>query len=111
MFTRTPSTAAGLLTFISLIAVALVFLFGQIVLLNGVNEGQGFNAISIAVICQSVSLFPAIIIARSLTKYLTTTLNWNTFLAVIVAVIAALGVGTSLSFLSIIVGTFAAGVR
>jgi len=111
MFSQTPSTAAGLLTFFAMIATAIVFIFGQIVLLNGVDEGQGFNAISIGVICQSVSLLPAVIIARWFTKYLITNFHWRSFLAVVAAVVVALGVGIPLAFLSIIVGTLAAGVR
>jgi len=109
--TKVPSIIAGLLTFIILIAVAVLLVFGQIILLNGASESQGFNAIAISLICQSVSLFPAIILARWLTKFLITKYNWNIFLVVIVAVIAGTGLGGGLSFLSIIAGTLMAGIR
>ncbi|MBK9925577.1 MAG: hypothetical protein IPP66_09825 [Anaerolineales bacterium] len=111
MPTKIPSAIAGLSTFFLLIATAVLLVFGQVVMLNGVSESQGFNAISIAVICQSVSLFPAVILARWLTKLLMTKFNWNAFLAVIVAIIASVGLGASLLFVSIIVGTLAVGIK
>jgi hypothetical protein len=111
MPTRTQSTIAGLLTFFILIAVAVLLIFGQLLVLNGVSESQGFNAVSIALICQSAALFPAIILARWLPKLLITKFNWNKFLAVVVAVIAGTGVGSVLSFISIIVAIPLAGIR
>lgn len=102
---------AGLSTFFILIAVAIVFVFGQIVLLNGASESDAFNALTVSVICQSVALFPAVILARWLTKLLITRFDWNRFLAVVTAVIAGAGLGAVLSFLSIIVGTMTAGIR
>ncbi|HAV78665.1 MAG TPA: hypothetical protein DCX53_15055 [Anaerolineae bacterium] len=111
MSTKSTATIAGLSTFILLIAVALVFIFGQIVLLNGASESEGFNAISIAVICQSVSLLPSVILARWLTKLLITKFDWNKFLVVVAATIVGVGLGSVLMFLSIIVGTVTSGVR
>jgi hypothetical protein len=108
---RTPSMIAGLSTFFILIAVAIAFVFGQIVLLNGASESEAFNALTVSVICQSVALFPAIILVRWLTKLLITKFDWNKFLAVVTAVIAGTGLGAVLSFLSIIVGTLTAGIR
>ena len=111
MPTKIPSAIAGLSTFFILIAIAVLLVFGQLLVLNGVSESQGFNAVSIALICQSASLFPAIILARWLTKLLITKFNWNAFLAVIVAVIAGTGVGGVLSFISIIVAIPLARIR
>lgn len=111
MPTKTPSMIAGLSTFFILIAVAIVFVFGQIVLLNGVSESDAFNAISISVICQSVGLLLAVILARWLTRLLLTRFNWNPILAVITAIVAATGFGALVSFLSIILSTLFAGIR
>lgn len=111
MSIKTTATIASLLTFFLLIAVAFVFIFGQIVLLNGASESQGFNAISVAVICQSISLLPAVILVRWLTKLLITKFDWNKFLVVVVAIIAGVGLGSVLMFLSIIVGTLTVGTR
>lgn len=111
MPTRIPTAIAGLSTFFLLIAVAILLLFGELVALNGASESQGFNAMSITVICQSVSLFPAVILARWVTKFLITKYNWNTFLTVVIAVIAGTGVGSILSFISVIIAIPLAGIR
>lgn len=108
---KIPSMIAGLSTFFILILVAILFVFGQIVLLNGASESDAFNALTVSVICQSVALFPAIILARWLTKLLITRFDWKKFPAVVAAIIAGTGLGAVLSFLSIIVGTFTAGIR
>jgi hypothetical protein len=98
-------------TFFLLIAVAIILLFGELVALNGASESQGFNAMSITVICQSVSMFPAVILARWVTKFLITKYNWNAFLTIVIAVIAGTSVGSILSFISVIIAIPLAGIR
>lgn len=111
MTNRAPSIISGLLTFVLVILISVAFVFGQIVLLNGVSESKAFNALSIAVVCQSVGLLFAVILARWLPNFLITKFNMNAFLTVIIAVIAAVGLGALLSFLAIIVGTLATGIK
>lgn len=108
---KTPSIIAGLSTFLILIVVGILSVFGQIVLLNGASESLAFNALSISVICQSAGLLFAVILARWLTKWLLTKFNWNTVLAIITAVIAATGFGALVSFSSIILSTLFTGIR
>ena len=79
--------------------------------LNGVRERQGFNAMSISLICQSVGLILAILIARWLSNLLIVKFNLNVFLAVLTAVIIAAGLGGLISFLSMIVAIPLAGIR
>jgi len=108
---KAPTIISSLLTFFILIVFAISSVFVQILVLNGASEGQAFNAISISLICQSVGLFPAIILARWLPNFLNKKFNWNTFLTVIIAVIAATGLGVVTSILSVIVSILLAGIR
>ena len=111
MSNKTASTIAGLCTFFILILVAVLSVFGQMLVLNGASEAQGFNAVSISLICQSVGLLLSVILARWLTNLLIAKFNWNNILAILVAVFAATALGGITSFLSIIIAIPAAGIR
>ncbi len=111
MSNKTPARISGLSTFFILIGVAVLSVFTQMLVLNGVSESQGFNAMSISLICQSVGLFPAVILARWLTNLLITKFNWNNILAILVAVIAGTTLGGITSFLSIIISIAVSGIR
>lgn len=108
---KTPSLIAGLSTFLLTIVLAIVFFFGQIVLLNGASESDAFNALAVSVICQSVVLLLAVILARWLTNLLITKFQWSKALAVVTAVIAGTGLGALASFLSSILSILVAGLR
>lgn len=108
---KTPSLIAGLSTFLLTIVLAIVFFFGQIVLLNGASESDAFNALAVSVICQSVVLLLAVVLARWLTKLLISKFNWNKALAIVTAVIAGTGLGAFFSFISIILSMLLAGLR
>jgi len=108
---KTASIISGLLTFLILILLAVLSIFIQMVALNGASENQGFNAMSISLICQGVGLSLAVILARRLTSLLMVKFNLNTVLAVVIAVIVAAGLGGLISFLSIIVALPLAGIR
>ena len=108
---KTLSSISGLLTFFILIAFVISSVFVQILVLNGASESQAFNAISISLICQSVGLFPAIILARWLPNFVIKKFHWNTFLAVIIAVIAAVGLGMVTAIISVIVSILLAGIH
>lgn len=111
MPSKIPALISGLSTFFILILVAVLSVFTQMLVLNGASESQGFNAMSISLICQSVGLFPAIILARWLTNFLITKYNWNQILAILVAIVAGTTLGGIMSFFAIIVSTLAAGIR
>lgn len=109
---KTPITISVILTVLLLILVGIVSMFGQVVLLNGViSERQTTTALGIGLGCNGVTILLAGIFVRWLTKLLLVKFNWNQILAVAVAVILGVGLGAVLSFLSIIVGTLAAGIR
>lgn len=108
---KVPSIISGLLTFIILIVFAVLSVFTQMVMLNGVSESQGFNAMSISLICQSVGLLLAVILARWLTNLLIAKFNWNKVPAVVIAVVVATGFGVLLAFLSVIIAIPLAGIR
>ena len=111
MSNRTPSIIAGLLTFFILVAFAILSVFGQMVVLNGASERQAFNAMGISVICQSVVLLLAVILARWLSNQLITKFNWNKVLAVVITVVVARGFGGLISLLSIIIAIPLIGIR
>lgn len=108
---KIPALLAGLSTFFILIALGIVFVFGQMVLLNGVTGDQGFTAMSISVVCQSVGLLLAVILARWLVNLFITKFKWNKVLAVIVAVFAGTLLGGVNAFLAIIISIPLAGIR
>lgn len=107
---KTASIISGVLTFIILILLAILSVFIQLLALNGVSENRGFSAMSISLACQGVGLILAVILARWLSNLLMVKFNWNTFLAVVIAVIVAAGLGGLISFLSIIVAIPLAGI-
>lgn len=110
MSAKTPSLIAGLSTFFLTIVLALVFFFGQIVLLNGARESDAFNALVVSIIFQSVVLLLAVILTRWLTNLLITKFQWSKALAVFTAVIAGTGSGALASFLSSILSILIVGL-
>ena len=109
---KTPIIVTVVLTIILLILVGIVSMFGQVVLLNGViSERQATTALGIGLGCNGLTILLAAIFVRWLARLLLGKFNWNSVLAVVVSVIVSTGLGTVFSFLSIIVGTLAAGIR
>jgi hypothetical protein len=111
MSTKTAGTIAALTTFVLLILIAILSVFLEVITLNGTSESQGFNAISISVICQSVGLLLAVIIVRMLTKLFIEKFSWKNVPAIIAAIIAGTTFGGIVSFLSVIISILAAGIR
>jgi len=112
MPTKTPVTVSVTLTIILLIVVAFATMFMQIVMLNGVmNEGQATTALGVTLGCQGVVIILGTIFTRWLTKMLIVRFQWNNALTVIVSVMVATFLGAAISFLSIITGLIAAGIR
>jgi hypothetical protein len=108
---KIPALIAGLSTFVILILLAVLTVFIQMVALNGASERQGFNAMSISLVCQSVGLLLVVILARWLVNLLIAKFNWNKVLAVVIAVIAGTTLGGVTAFLSLIVSIPLAGIR
>lgn len=111
MSNKTPAVIAIVLTVILLALTALVLTFTQMLLLNGASERQGMAALGISLACQAAGLILAAILAWRLTGLFITKLNWNQILSVALAVTAGTVAGGGLSFLALIVGTVAAGIR
>ncbi|MBI5298239.1 MAG: hypothetical protein HY869_22400 [Chloroflexi bacterium] len=111
MSNKTPAVIATVLTVVLLGITALVLTFTQMLLLNGASERQGMSALGISLVCQGTGLILAAILAWRLTGLFIAKLNWNKFLSVALAVTAGTVAGGGLSFLALIVGTIAAGIR
>ncbi len=111
MPSKIPATISGLSTFIILILVAVLSVFGQLLVLNGASEAQGFNAVSLSLICQSVGLLLSVILARWLTNLLITKYNLNKIAAVLVAILAGTFLGSFISLLAVILSIPLAGIK
>ena len=111
MSVKTSSTIAGLTTFVLVILLSAFAGFMQMVMLNGATSSQGFNAMAVLAVCQVLVLLAGVVLARRLTQWLMIKFNWSAVPAIIVAVTGAVLFSVGVSFLSIIVGALASGVR
>ena len=109
---KLPSIIAAVSTFILLLVAGFLFFFVQMIALNGVmSESKAFTSLGIGVICQGVSIFLAAGIAAWLSNGLIAKFNWNKVLAVLIAVISAVALGSILSFISTVVSIPIAGIQ
>jgi hypothetical protein len=112
MSVKTAAIIAGLTTFVLVILLSILAGFMQMIAMNGpATSSPGFNAAAILAVCQSLVLLASVALARWLTTWLMTRFHWNGFLAILAAVFGAVVLATGVSFLSMIVGMLAAGVR
>lgn len=110
MSTKTPAIIATVLTVILLILFGVLFLFMQMIALNGASEQQGVMVMGFSLICQGITVILAAILAWRLTDLLIEKFNWNAILAVIIAVIAGTFGGGLLAFLSFLIAIPIAGI-
>ena len=111
MPSKIPAIISGLSTFFILILVAVLSVFGQMLVLNGASERQGMTAMSISLVCQGVGMILAGVLAWWLTDTAISKWNWNKVIAVIIAVIAGTTLGGLISALSIIFAIPMAGIQ
>jgi len=108
---KTPAIISAVLTVILLVIFGVLSVFTQVLVLNGANESQGITAIGVSLVCQGAGAIFAAALAAWLTNLMITKFNWNSILAVVIAVIAGSLLGGILSFLSIIISIPLAGIR
>ena len=111
MLNKSPATISAILTVLILVLLAILFLLLQMVALNGASERQGLTAMGIALGCQSLVIILLATLAARATRFLTTKVQWNSILAVVVTVIVAGTIGGLISFLASIVAIPVAGIR
>ena len=111
MLNKSPATISAILTVLILVLLAILFLLLQMVALNGAAERQGLTAMGIALGCQSLVIILLATLAARATTFLTTKVQWNSILAVVVTVIVAATIGGLISFLASIVAIPVAGIR
>lgn len=112
MLNKTPVIVSVVLTIVLLILVALLTLFVQIVLLNGVmNEGQATTALGVTLGCQGVTIILGAILARWFTRLLISRFQLGQFLAVLIPVVSMTILGAVTAILSIFSGLIAAGIK
>ena len=111
MLNKSPATISAVLTVLILVLLAILFLLLQMVALNGASERQGLTAMGIALGCQSLVIILLATLAARATTFLTTKVQWNSILAVVVTVIVAATIGGLISFLASIVAIPVAGIR
>lgn len=108
---RTPATISAALTVLILLLIAILFTLLQMVALNGAGERQGLTAMGISLGCQSLVVILLAALAARATTFLTTTVGWNSILAVVITVLVAATMGGVIAFLSTIVAIPIAGIR
>ena len=111
MTNKTPAIISAILTVVLLIILAILSVFTQMIAFNGVSESQGTTAMGISLVCQGVGLILAGLLAGWLTNFVITKFNWNKILAVMIAVIAGVLIGGTISFFSTIISIPLAGIR
>ena len=107
---KTPAIISAVLTVMLLVIFGFLSVFTQMLVLNGVSESQGMTAMGISLVCQSVGVILAGIFAGWLARLVIMKFNWNKVLAVIVAVIAGVLLGGTISLLSTIISIPLAGI-
>ena len=110
MRNKSPATLSAVLTVLILIVLAVVFLLIQMIALNGVSERQGLTAMGLSLGCQSLVIILLAALAARATTFLTTKVEWNSVLAVVVTVLVASILGGVLSFLASIIAIPVAGI-
>ncbi len=111
MSLRTPSIIAAVLTALVSILISVLFLFGELVLLNGVSERQGSVALGASVICQGVGVILAAMLASWLTRTFVARFQWNVVVVVFLSVVAGVMFGGLVMFLSVVAAIPIAGIR
>ena len=111
MLNKSPATISAILTVLVLVLLAILFLLLQMLALNGAGERQGLTAMGIALGCQSLVIILLATLAARATTFLTTKVEWNSILAVVVTVILAATIGGVISFLASILAIPVAGIR
>ena len=110
MSKRSPAAISAILTVLILVLLAILFVFLQMIALNGASERQGLTAMGISLGCQSLVIILLATLAARATTFLITKVEWNSILAVIVTVIVATTIGGVLSFLASIIAIPVAGI-
>lgn len=111
MPTRTPSIIAAVLTVLLLMLISALFLFGELVLLNGTSERQGITALGTSLVCQGVGVILAAILASWLTRTVVDRFKLHVVVAVILSIVAGVTLGGLIAFLSVMVAIPIAGIR
>jgi len=111
MPSKTPAILSTVLTVIILVVFAVLSVFTQMLVLNGASESQGMTAMGISFVCQGVGVILAGVLAWWLANTAVNKWNWNTIIAVSIAVIAAVTLGGLISVISIIIAIPVAGIR
>lgn len=106
---KTPALISAVSTFILLIIVSVILLFGQLIAFNGYSERAGSIALGASLICQGIGNIVAVIIAWRLTIRFITKSNWGNLPAALVSTIAGFFTGAGLAFISLLLSTALAG--
>lgn len=103
MYDKTPSIIAIVLTVFFMILLGLVFLFAEIIALNGFSEQEATIALGALCVCQGTGMILAALLAGWFTRWGIMKMNWHKALAIVVAVFAATFLGGILSTLGLVV--------
>ncbi len=88
MSTRTLGMIASVVTFVVVLLLGVILLFGLLVILNGFSSREGGAALLTAVVCQGATLIVATLLAGRLARVLIEKHHWHRIVSVIASVLA-----------------------
>lgn len=111
MSTRAASILSTILSILILVIFAVLVVIFEILILNGVSESQGMQAIGISLACLGMGAILLGILAWKATAFLIQKFDLNPALAVLLAVTLVLVAGGTISILSIFLSIPLAGIQ
>ena len=111
MFKNRASLISVIITVLCLLILDVLSLFIQMIVLNGVSEKQGLVAMGLWFLGQIFILPIAGALAGWMANFLLSKWNWNKVIAIIVACLGGIALGTILSFVSVILSMLMVGIN
>lgn len=104
MSTRTLGMIASVVTFVVVLFLGAILLFGLLVILNGFSGREGGAALLTAVVCQGAALIVAPLVAGRLARLLVEKHHWRRVLSIIASVLVGTVIFVGVGFVSVILG-------
>jgi uncharacterized membrane protein len=108
---KKPVRTAAVITMILLFLIAVLSVLLEMVALNGVSERQGMLAMGSSLLCNGLGIILFGSFSGWLTGFFIARFNWNSTLAVVIAVTAGAVIGSAGSLLSLMLSIPLAGIR
>lgn len=111
MSSRAASILSTVLSLVLLAIFAVLMVIVEMIVLNGVPESQGMNALAVSLACLGAGAILVGVLAWKTTAFLISNFDLSPVLAVTLAVALGMLAGGSIAFLAILFSIPAAGIR